>query len=145
MEEKDLTKKRSRRIQQIVVIALFAVAILSYFFVPGVRKMVGTITKMFATGDFTVVKEFVASYGAYAAAVSFMLMIAQSIAAPLPAFLITFANANLFGWWKGGILSWLERQYVSASQEFSDVMCARDLQARQDSSRLMSSLRNMEE
>ena len=106
MEEKDLTKKRSRRIQQIVVIALFAVAILSYFFVPGVRKMVGTITKMFATGDFTVVKEFVASYGAYAAAVSFMLMIAQSIAAPLPAFLITFANANLFGWWKGAILSW---------------------------------------
>ena len=99
MEEEDLTKKRSRRIQQIVVIALFAVAILSYFFVPDVRKMVGTITKMFATGDFTVVKEFVASYGAYAAAVSFMLMIAQSIAAPLPAFLITFANANLFCWW----------------------------------------------
>ena len=107
MEEEDLTKKRSRRIQQIVVIALFAVAILSYFFVPDVRKMVGTITKMFATGDFTVVKEFVASYGAYAAAVSFMLMIAQSIAAPLPAFLITFANANLFGWWK----SFMEQRY----------------------------------
>ena len=33
-------------------------------------------------------------------------MIFQSIAAPLPAFLITFANANLFGWWKGAILSW---------------------------------------
>jgi uncharacterized membrane protein YdjX (TVP38/TMEM64 family) len=48
----------------------------------------------------------VASYGVYAALVSFMLMILQSIAAPLPAFLITFANANLFGWWKGAILSW---------------------------------------
>ena len=24
----------------------------------------------------------------------------------LPAFLITFANANLFGWWQGAILSW---------------------------------------
>ena len=33
-------------------------------------------------------------------------MIFQSIAAPLPAFLITFANANLFGWWQGAILSW---------------------------------------
>lgn len=52
------------------------------------------------------VKDFVASYGAYAAAVSFGLMILQSIAAPLPAFLITFANANLFGWWQGAILSW---------------------------------------
>ena len=33
-------------------------------------------------------------------------LIFQSIAAPLPAFLITFANASLFGWWKGAILSW---------------------------------------
>ena len=33
-------------------------------------------------------------------------MILQSIAAPLPSFLITFANANLFGWVKGAILSW---------------------------------------
>lgn len=61
---------------------------------------------MFATGDFTVVREFVASYGGYAAAVSFGLMVFQSVMAPLPAFLITFANANLFGWWQGAILSW---------------------------------------
>ena len=33
-------------------------------------------------------------------------MILQSIAAPLPAFVITFANAALFGWVKGAILSW---------------------------------------
>ena len=33
-------------------------------------------------------------------------MILQSVAAPLPAFLLTFANANLFGWWQGAILSW---------------------------------------
>lgn len=61
---------------------------------------------MFATGDFTVVREFVASYGSYAAAVSFGLMVLQSVAAPLPAFLLTFANASLFGWWQGAILSW---------------------------------------
>ena len=39
------------------------------------------------------VRQFVESYGAYAALVSFLLMILQSIAAPLPAFLLTFANA----------------------------------------------------
>ena len=39
-------------------------------------------------------------------AVSFMLMVFQSIAAPLPAFLLTFANANLFGWKAGALLSW---------------------------------------
>jgi uncharacterized membrane protein YdjX (TVP38/TMEM64 family) len=33
-------------------------------------------------------------------------MVLQSVIAPLPAFLITFANAGLFGWIKGAILSW---------------------------------------
>ena len=33
-------------------------------------------------------------------------MVFQSVAAPLPAFIITFANAGLFGWVKGAILSW---------------------------------------
>jgi uncharacterized membrane protein YdjX (TVP38/TMEM64 family) len=74
--------------------------------VPVIHNGLNKIAGMFATGDFTVIREFVASYGVYAALVSFMLMILQSVAAPLPAFLITFANANLFGWWKGAILSW---------------------------------------
>ena len=51
-------------------------------------------------------RDFVAEYGAWAAAVSFVLMVFQSIAAPLPAFIITLANANLFGWIKGAALSW---------------------------------------
>ena len=33
-------------------------------------------------------------------------MIFQSVVAPLPAFLITFANAGLFGWIPGAVLSW---------------------------------------
>ncbi|WP_456153403.1 TVP38/TMEM64 family protein, partial [Mogibacterium sp.] len=64
------------------------------------------IISMFRTGDFMVIRNFVKSYGGYAAAVSFILMILQSIVAPLPAFLITFANANLFGWVRGALLSW---------------------------------------
>lgn len=61
---------------------------------------------MFATGDFKIVKDFIDKYGTYAMLVSAALMVFQSIMAPLPAFLITFANANLFGWWQGAILSW---------------------------------------
>ncbi len=76
------------------------------YLLPSVREGFSRIAVMFASGDFTVVREFVASYGRYAAAVSFGLMILQSVAAPLPAFLLTFANANLFGWWQGAILSW---------------------------------------
>lgn len=49
---------------------------------------------------------YIRSFGVYAAVISFLLMVFQSVAAPLPAFLITFANAAIFGWWKGAILSW---------------------------------------
>ena len=38
--------------------------------------------------------------------ISFLLMVFSSVIAPLPAFLITFANAAIFGWWQGAILSW---------------------------------------
>ncbi|MCI9237312.1 MAG: TVP38/TMEM64 family protein [Dorea sp.] len=101
-----LEKKKSKWIGKIILLALLVAALLSYFLIPSVNETFHSIIKMFSSGDFTVVREFVASYGAYAAVVSFLLMIFQSVAAPLPAFLITFANANLFGWWKGAILSW---------------------------------------
>ena len=100
------TKKRNKWLSKIIVIVLIVGCVAVYFCVPSVNKLMNRIFAAFASGDFTVVKEFVASYGAYAAAVSFALMILQSVAAPLPAFLITFANANLFGWWQGAILSW---------------------------------------
>ena len=51
-------------------------------------------------------REYIASYGALAPIVSAILMIFQSVIAPLPAFLITFANGLLFGVWWGAALSW---------------------------------------
>ncbi len=101
-----MEKKNKTWLGKIVVIAMFIAALLAYKFVPSVHSGFDKIADMFYSGDFTIVKDFVASYGAYAAAVSFILMILQSIAAPLPAFLLTVANANLFGWWQGAILSW---------------------------------------
>lgn len=98
--------EKQKKVGKIVVLTLLILAVLSYFCIPTVKSTLNNIFSMFATGDFTVVKEFVKSYGAYAMVVSFLLMVLQSIMAPLPAFLITFANANLFGWWQGAILSW---------------------------------------
>ena len=51
-------------------------------------------------------KTLSAAWGTQAALVSFALMILQAIVAPLPAFLITLANAALFGAFWGGMLSW---------------------------------------
>lgn len=51
-------------------------------------------------------RAYIAGYGALAPVISAMLMIFQSVIAPLPAFLITFANGTLFGFWWGSLLSW---------------------------------------
>ena len=98
--------KKQKLVGKIVVLGLLVLSALFYMLIPSVKSTFNSIISMFATGDFTVVKEFVNSYGTYAMVVSFLLMVLQSLIAPLPAFLITFANANLFGWWQGAILSW---------------------------------------
>ena len=101
-----MEKKKNNWIKKVILLLCVAVAVACYYLIPAVNESMNKVFKMFASGDFAVVKDFVASYGAYAALISFFLMIFQSVAAPLPAFLLTFANANLFGWWQGAILSW---------------------------------------
>lgn len=99
-------EKKKNWMKRLLLLAVIGAAVGAYYVIEPVRTVMNRVFQMFASGDFTVVKEFVASYGAYAAAISFLLMIFQSVAAPLPAFLLTFANANLFGWWQGALLSW---------------------------------------
>lgn len=141
-------KEKKNWLGKVVLLIAVIAAVAVYFLVPGVNKMMNKVFAMFASGNFTVVRDFVASYGAYAAVISFLLMIFQSIAAPLPAFLLTFANANLFGWWQGAILSWTSAMagplYVSYIAEFWDVMWQRNLQARADWLRLIHFLNDME-
>lgn len=99
-------KKEKTWVKKVLLLGIILAAVLVYILVPPVNSSINRVMKMFASGDFDVVREFVASYGAYAALASFLLMIFQSVAASLPAFLLTLANANLFGWWQGAILSW---------------------------------------
>ncbi len=122
-----MENKKTKWTGKLVLILVALVALLVYMLVPGVKAWFGEVLAMFATGDFTVVREFVESYGAYAAAVSFMLMVLTSIAAPLPAFLITFANASLFGWWQGAILSWSSAMVGAAVCFFIARILGRDV------------------
>jgi len=122
-----MQKKNKKWVGKVVVIAFIVIALLSYMFVPAVHSGFDKIANMFYSGDFTIVKDFVESYGAYAAAVSFVLMILQSIAAPLPAFLLTVANANLFGWWQGAILSWSSAMAGAAVCFFTARILGRDI------------------
>lgn len=100
---KDILSKHKSKI---ILISVIGIIVLLYFFNPTLNQYANNIFSMFATGDFKVVRDFINEYGTYAMLVSAGLMVLQSVVAPLPAFLITFANANLFGWWQGAILSW---------------------------------------
>ena len=125
MEE--VKSKKSNLYGKLAIIILIIISIGSYFLIPSVKTTFDNIVIMFKSGDFTVVGEFIKSYGPYAMAISFMLMILQSLAAPLPAFLITFANANLFGWWQGAILSWTSAMAGAALCFFIARILGRDM------------------
>lgn len=88
----------------IIKILLLVIVILLFVFVKPLN--IGLTNMIIAFKDVESVKEYIRSFGVWAAVISFMMMILQSIAAPIPAFFITFANAAIWGWWKGAILSW---------------------------------------
>ncbi|AFS79634.1 putative membrane protein [Gottschalkia acidurici 9a] len=87
-------------------IGIILALICTYLFVQPVKSSINKIVFIFSMLDVEVIKEYILSFGVWAPIISFLLMIFQSVAAPLPAFLITFANAGLFGWVKGAVLSW---------------------------------------
>ena len=102
-----MEQKKNSLIKKLVLVAAAVALLLVYLLVPTVNKSVNDIVKMFQTGDFASMRSFIAQYGHWAMLVSALLMIFQSLAAPLPAFFITLSNANLFGWWQGCILSFV--------------------------------------
>ncbi len=70
------------------------------------QNQINEITLKLSSLDIEEVRDYIASFGIFAPLVSILLMILQSIMAPIPAFLITFSNALVFGWIKGAIISW---------------------------------------
>lgn len=116
-----------KHISKIVLLLIIIGLVLIYFINKDVNTFVNNIFQMFATGDFTVVGNFISEYGTYAMLISAGLMVLQSVIAPLPAFLITFANANLFGWWQGAILSWISAMLGAALCFFIARILGRDI------------------
>ena len=104
MEKKSSSK--NKYLIKIIVIASLLALVLSYLFVPKVNSTFNGIVMLFSSMSVDMIIGYIRSYGIYAVVISFILMMFQSILAPLPAFLITFANAAIFGWWQGAILSW---------------------------------------
>lgn len=70
------------------------------------QSQINEVTLKLSSLDIEAVRDYIDSFGVFAPIISMLLMVLQSIIAPVPAFLITFANALVFGWVKGAIISW---------------------------------------
>lgn len=78
----------------------------AYLLIPPLRQQVDHWVVLLGTVDVAAVRSYVQGYGAWAPLVSIGLMMLQAVLAPLPAFVITFANAAVFGWAWGAVISW---------------------------------------
>jgi uncharacterized membrane protein YdjX (TVP38/TMEM64 family) len=84
-----------------------AASVAGWLLVPGVRGAVGEAIRALSAPDaIAALRTYLLGFGVWAPLVSAALMVLQSVLAPLPAFVVTFANGLLFGWALGGLLSW---------------------------------------
>ena len=98
-------KKKTNLIRLILLLVIVLVLVV-YLAVPAVNTFVNQAMAVLGSANLDAVAAYIRSFGAYAMAFSFVLMVFSSLIAPLPAFMITLSNAAIFGWWQGAILSW---------------------------------------
>jgi uncharacterized membrane protein YdjX (TVP38/TMEM64 family) len=97
------------RFQKIGMMSLFgimALFLLVYLGQSEIHDSINQSVRYLKDADVEGFRDYLLSFGPLAAVVSGLLMIFQAIIAPLPAFVITFANGLLFGWAWGAVLSW---------------------------------------
>ncbi len=98
--------KAIRKYSRLLILLAIAVLLIVYFAVPGVNRGVTEAVAVLGSANLDKVAAYIRSFGGWAMAFSFVLMVFSSLIAPLPAFMITLSNAAIFGWWQGAILSW---------------------------------------
>ena len=99
-------KKKNPNFIRLILLLAIALVLVAYFAIPGVHSFVNEAIAVLGSADLDAVAEYIRSFGPWAMAFSFALMVFSSVLAPLPAFMITLSNAAIFGWWQGAILSW---------------------------------------
>ena len=102
------------RVRLAVLLGAGAAFALAYGLSPGFRSEVDRAAAILGRGDVAALRDYILSFGAWAPVVSGLLMILQALAAPLPAFLITFANGLAFGVLWGGLLSLVSASAAAA-------------------------------
>jgi uncharacterized membrane protein YdjX (TVP38/TMEM64 family) len=91
-----------RLVLLLIVAALFG---LLYLLSGGFRSEVNRALGLLGRGDIAGLRDYIVSFGLSAPIASCFLMVLQALVAPVPSFLITFANGLAFGVFWGWMLS----------------------------------------
>ncbi|TGE34665.1 TVP38/TMEM64 family protein [Desulfosporosinus sp. Sb-LF] len=95
-----------KKITAVIIVAFLLIFIVLYLLVPSIAEQLNKSFNLLARADINGMRTYLRGFGIWAPIVSMALMVFQSLAAPLPAFVITFANAWIFGWVMGAVYSW---------------------------------------
>jgi len=106
--------KTKANLTRLILLLVIVLVLVIYLAVPAVNTFVNQAMAVLGSANLDAVAAYIRSFGAYAMAFSFVLMVFSSLIAPLPAFMITLSNAAIFGWWQGAILSWSSAMVGSA-------------------------------
>jgi uncharacterized membrane protein YdjX (TVP38/TMEM64 family) len=91
-----------RLVLLLVIAALFG---LLYLLSAGFRSEVSQALGILGRGDIAGLRDYILSFGLWAPIASCFLMVLQALVAPVPSFLVTFANGLAFGVFWGWMLS----------------------------------------
>ena len=89
----------------VLLAAVAAPFVLLYAFSSGFRSEVHQALGLLGRGDIAGLRDYILSFGLWAPVASCFLMVLQALVAPVPSFLITFANGLAFGVFWGWMLS----------------------------------------
>ena len=102
------TEPNARAVRRLRLWTLLTAALsfgLLYGLVDGFREETNRSLGILGRGDVAGLRDYILSFGFWAPVVSCFLMVLQALAAPVPSFLITFANGLAFGVFWGWMLS----------------------------------------
>jgi uncharacterized membrane protein YdjX (TVP38/TMEM64 family) len=94
-----------RWLRLLLLASVAAVFGLLYLLSDGIRSETNRALGILGHGDIAGLRDYILSFGLWAPVASCFLMVLQALVAPVPSFLITFANGLAFGVFWGWMLS----------------------------------------